>query len=74
MASIRPPPNSEFISATMKSTRRICAAASNGIIHEYKIEDGQVVRSFDLNLISEQELKFIYYHEDTKILMSVVED
>ena len=48
IASQRPPSSSEFISATMKGSRRICVATSLGLVQERKVEDGQAVRSIDV--------------------------
>jgi hypothetical protein len=54
VVSLRPPSSSEYVSATLKSDRRICVATSEGMVQEYKIEDGQVVRSLDVCLSIEE--------------------
>ena len=58
----------------MKSNRRLYAATTANEIYEYRIENGLVLNSKAVsNESQDEELKFIYYHEDIKILLCVLE-
>lgn len=76
IATLHPPaPEDEFVSFALKSSRRVYLATSGGRIVEFKVEDGQQTHELGVFAASETELelKFVHYHEETKMVMAVVE-
>ena len=64
VTAISSPPSYDFVALAMKGERRLCLGTSAGTVEERKVEDGQLLRSFEVCSDPESEdLKFLFYQE-----------
>ena len=74
VTSVFPPGTEEFASVAMRSQRRAYIALTGGSICQHSIEDGHLAHKIQVTHHSEEdELKFVFFLETTKMLLAVVE-
>lgn len=64
---------------SMKSNRRVYVASTLARVYCYKVEDGKVIQRINIEdgnsnkeELIESDIKFIYYHELTKMLLVIL--
>ena len=56
----------------MQRKRRVLIGSSRGVVYEHKMEDGALVRVLNVCSSAESVLRFVHFHEASKMLLAVV--